>query len=138
MEAPVTRTTLHSFDRHRQSLQKEDQGDPSVIQEIRMHPASPCARTGKQKSKRDRAKESENESVLYVTLFLSAFFHLIQVGLRERRSSRSALVNVIWDRIFLILTTSCGGVHSCDSASPLPPFPGHRQQSCRESDDAHD
>src|SRR5260221_3461350 len=77
MEAPVTGTTLHSFDRHRQSLHKEDQGDPSVIQKIRMHPASSGARAGKQKSKRDRTKQSDNESVLYVSLFLSASFHLI-------------------------------------------------------------
>src|ERR1700732_3633719 len=86
MEAPVTGTTLHSFDRHRQSLHKEDQGHPSVIQKIRMHPASSCARAGKQKSKRDRAKQSDNESVLDVTLFLSAFFHSIQVGAARRAS----------------------------------------------------
>jgi hypothetical protein len=77
MEAPVSGTSLHSFDCHRQSLQKENQGDSRVVQEIRMQPPSSCAGTGKEKGKRDRAKQSDNEPVLQASLFLSAFFHSI-------------------------------------------------------------
>jgi hypothetical protein len=64
MEAPVTGSAPHSFDRHRQALHKKNQGDPGVIQKVRMHPTSSCAGAGKKKRKRDRAEQSDNESVL--------------------------------------------------------------------------
>jgi hypothetical protein len=85
MEAPVSGTALHSFDRHRQSLQEENQCDPGVVQKIWMHPAFSCAGTGKEKSERYRAKQSDNESVLQASFFLSAFFHSI-LSSRDHRS----------------------------------------------------
>jgi hypothetical protein len=64
MEAPIAGTALHPFDCHRQSLQKENQGDSRVVQKIRTHPAPFRAGTGEAKGKCHRAKQSDDESVL--------------------------------------------------------------------------